>query len=492
MYNLQMKMAVRLAMVFVSLSIVNAQVSFSAPYFVTQLDNEVLGDLIAADLNGDSYLDIVYKVWISTPEQPFLYWNPNINGTGSFSDRILVSDSCGTTSLNYADIDGDQDMDLISGGGEITWLENTDGAGTFEEHFVTQLSIWSNDAVAADLDGDEDLDILFSARTDWDLSDDGIFWCPNLDGLGAFGDRNEIEIGCGWPVWSHPADADGDGDLDVFFLSSYDCDPGPAWRENVDGAGNFDVEHFVSTYEDSTWSFGLPINVVDLDNDGDLDVMGQIYYSGSWETGSGWSENTDGLGTFSEVMFISNDKYHFVADLDNDGDMDLIGTSGDDPEVYGWYENTDGQATFGPSQAICDTLQIRTSADIDGDGDLDLIATSVEIIYWIENLMIVTNISQEVAGLPDRFGLANNYPNPFNPTTTISYDLPEQSAVSLKVYDIRGQKILTLLNTQKPPGNYEVQWDGLDQLGNPVSTGVYFCRLSAGSFSQTIKMVYLR
>lgn len=507
MKNLQMKMALSLAMVFVSLSIARAQVSFSAPHFVTQLDNEVLGDLIAADLNGDSYLDIVYKVWISTPEQPSLYWNPNINGTGSFSDRILVSDSCGTTSLNYADIDGDQDIDLISGGGEITWMENTDGAGTFEEHFVTQLSIWSNGAVAADLDGDEDLDILFSARTDWDLRDDGIFWCPNLDGLGAFGDRNEIEIGCGWPAWSHPADADGDGDLDVFFYSTYDCESyGLAWRENVDGAANFNIEHLVSTYEDSTWLFGRP-NVVDLDNDGDVDVVGNIFHTESGENGSGWSENTDGLGTFSQVLFISNDNYNCVADLDNDGDMDLIGTSGDDPEVYGWYENTDGQATFGSSQAICDTLQIRTSADIDGDGDLDLIAISVDNIYWLENLMIVTNVNQEVAGFPDRFGMANNYPNPFNPTTTIQYSLPETGSVKLIIFDIRGKEVRTLLDTNKLAGIYEVQWNGMDQAGNLVSTGVYFCRLQVvdpsvaqkavatggtGLYSHTIKMVYLR
>jgi hypothetical protein len=93
---------------------------------------------------------------------------------------------------------------------------------------------------------------------------------------------------------------------------------------------------------------------------------------------------------------------------------------------------------------------------------------------------------------PDEFFLLSASPNPFNPTTTISYDLPEQSIVTLTVFDIAGREVMTLEQSDKPPGNYQIQWNGLDQSGNLVSTGVYFCRLEAGAFSQTIKMVYLR
>ena len=94
--------------------------------------------------------------------------------------------------------------------------------------------------------------------------------------------------------------------------------------------------------------------------------------------------------------------------------------------------------------------------------------------------------------LPKDYSLHQNYPNPFNPTTTISYDLPEQSTISLTVFDVRGQEVTTLEQSEKHPGNYELQWNGLDNYGNPVSTGMYFCRLQAGAYSQTIKMVYLR
>ncbi|NQV14271.1 T9SS type A sorting domain-containing protein, partial [bacterium] len=98
------------------------------------------------------------------------------------------------------------------------------------------------------------------------------------------------------------------------------------------------------------------------------------------------------------------------------------------------------------------------------------------------------------------FALYQNFPNPFNPSTTISYSLPERSRVKLTVIDIRGREVITLQDESKSPGSYAVQWNGMDRFGNPVSTGLYLCRLQvvdpatgrAGNFSQTIKMVYLR
>ncbi len=94
--------------------------------------------------------------------------------------------------------------------------------------------------------------------------------------------------------------------------------------------------------------------------------------------------------------------------------------------------------------------------------------------------------------LPQNMTLSQNFPNPFNPTTTIKYSLPEQALVKLTVFDIRGQEIASLQNSVKPAGNYEVQWDGLDQSGNQVSTGVYLARLQAGGSNRTIKMVLLQ
>ncbi|MCF7807308.1 MAG: T9SS type A sorting domain-containing protein [Candidatus Marinimicrobia bacterium] len=95
--------------------------------------------------------------------------------------------------------------------------------------------------------------------------------------------------------------------------------------------------------------------------------------------------------------------------------------------------------------------------------------------------------------------LFNTYPNPFNPSTTISYDLPEHSHVKLTIYDVNGREVVTLQDNEKPAGHFELQWNGTDARGNKVSTGVYFARLQAGApqpdgvqFSETIKMVFLQ
>ena len=94
--------------------------------------------------------------------------------------------------------------------------------------------------------------------------------------------------------------------------------------------------------------------------------------------------------------------------------------------------------------------------------------------------------------LLQKYTLHQNYPNPFNPTTTISYSLSEQSTAKLTIFDIQGREVRTLQDVERPPGNYEVQWNGMDRSGNPVSTGVYFARMQAGDYSKTIKMVYLK
>ncbi|NQV49529.1 MAG: T9SS type A sorting domain-containing protein [Candidatus Marinimicrobia bacterium] len=102
------------------------------------------------------------------------------------------------------------------------------------------------------------------------------------------------------------------------------------------------------------------------------------------------------------------------------------------------------------------------------------------------------NVEEDEFGLPIKFALNQNYPNPFNPTTTISYDLPEQSAVNLTIFNVQGRQIASLQDEQQPAGSYHIKWSGINQAGIPVSTGVYFARLNAGNFSQTIKMLYLK
>lgn len=100
------------------------------------------------------------------------------------------------------------------------------------------------------------------------------------------------------------------------------------------------------------------------------------------------------------------------------------------------------------------------------------------------------------SALPRVFSLGQNYPNPFNPSTTISFEIPgtsaEKSATSLAIYDIRGRLVKTLVESDLGPGSYKVAWDGRDERGRSVSSGIYFFTLRRGSESLTKKMVAMK
>jgi hypothetical protein len=88
---------------------------------------------------------------------------------------------------------------------------------------------------------------------------------------------------------------------------------------------------------------------------------------------------------------------------------------------------------------------------------------------------------------PKTISLCQNYPNPFNPTTTIKYQIPEISFVTIKVYDILGNEIATLVSEEKPAGSYDVEF-----IGDELPSGIYFYQLEAGNFIETKKMVLLK
>ena len=102
--------------------------------------------------------------------------------------------------------------------------------------------------------------------------------------------------------------------------------------------------------------------------------------------------------------------------------------------------------------------------------------------------------SSTQAELPKAFALSRNVPNPFNPSTTISYTVPENTVVqvSLEVFNMRGMLVRKLVDAERTPGVYSVIWDGTDQKGARVSSGVYFYRLRAGDFIKMRKMVLIK
>ncbi len=95
-------------------------------------------------------------------------------------------------------------------------------------------------------------------------------------------------------------------------------------------------------------------------------------------------------------------------------------------------------------------------------------------------------------GIPTQYNLAQNFPNPFNPTTNIAFDIPEHGQVAITIFNLIGQQVRTLMNDQMVAGRYHVEWNGLDNAGNAVASGVYFYELRSENFIARKKMILLR
>ena len=94
--------------------------------------------------------------------------------------------------------------------------------------------------------------------------------------------------------------------------------------------------------------------------------------------------------------------------------------------------------------------------------------------------------------LPDVFALHNNYPNPFNPVTNITYDIPEVSNVSLEIYNVMGQKVRTLASGVHEPGRYRVMWNATNDFGEGLSSGMYIYKIQAGDFVNVKKLILMK
>jgi YVTN family beta-propeller protein len=139
---------------------------------------------------------------------------------------------------------------------------------------------------------------------------------------------------------------------------------------------------------------------------------------------------------------------------------------------------------------------VRRGNMTEEDGDV-LIEAAYDIMDEIDRyIKPVAEDDPEAGIIPEIFALDQNYPNPFNPSTTITYDIPASATqgvhVQLRLYNILGQIVRTLVDGNKQPGRYQVSWDSNTANGSPVASGIYIYRIEAGEFVQVRKMVLIR
>ncbi len=196
------------------------------------------------------------------------------------------------------------------------------------------------------------------------------------------------------------------------------------------------------------------------------------YYT--WN-GTGWNDHSGGQGTLPPGgRFAHNPDLDFVEILVPRTSPGFVGIS----DFYISLFN------FGSEKYVCETVPSDPSVNFYGQNTFTTVQIS-SFSFFDESLVSVKESDLQIP--PDRFSLSQNYPNPFNPATIINYQIPQDGAVKLVIYDALGREVRTLVNEFKTKGRYEAVFNA-----NDLASGVYICRLMANDFVRTRKMMLLK
>ena len=304
-------------------------------------------------------------------------------GQALFGEQQVIStDADGANDVFAADLDGDGDTDVLSASfndGKVTWYEN-DGSGNFEEQSPISLNTSFPKVIhGADLNNDGDIDILSAHQSLIGL--DEVVWYEN-NGDGTFENMYVVDQQISVPLTLLSADMDADSDIDIVTIDTYN--ERGQWFENV-GDGNFDEN------PSNSFDVGLFIErfeLADLNQDGDIDVIGSsTAYDRLW----GFLNNGNGYFSTAFVIGPSNNSSVSIkaADIDNNNTVDVVSAAKNENKIV-WYAN-DGTAYFNGQQIIsleCLSPRAVYCADVDNDEDLDVVSACYDDskIAWYENL----------------------------------------------------------------------------------------------------------
>lgn len=443
-----------------------------------------------ADYDNDGWLDLYILNYSGFPgvgnTRNYLYQN---QGDGTFSDVTLTANvgdwgkhAFTAVFFDYNN-DGWQDIYIANDRSSINTLFKNLGNGTFEDVSIESGSNLDFDAMGiavGDYNNDGWLDLYVSNGP----VGNGLL---RNNGDGSFTDVAEelgvlVEKGC-WGV--NFFDYDNDSDLDLYVAASIGQSPGSPDKRNIlfenRGDGTFVEASAVGLDNDNYQSYGTAIG--DHNNDGypDIAVLNANRSVSLWESSGGsnnWvklelqgtESNRDGTGSLIEV-YRSGSKFirsvHCGASfMSQDSQIQTIGV--------GATTTIDSIVVTWPSGTISLLKGVQVG----------------------QKLRIVENqVSTHVADpqtAPNQFVLYANYPNPFNPTTTISLYLPQPERVEIRIYNAGGQEVRTLLSEPAQAGLHQIKWDGRNYQGHIATSGVYFTQVKAGEFVATQKMLLIR
>ncbi len=483
--------------------------------FIAKVDFTVwgsIGSIAAGDLDGDGKIDLV-----TTSNMGITAFRNQSKGEGIdssvFVDRVdlpSLTANDWVTGMVLADIDGDSRLDVVASirsSNSIAVFSNTSTPGVISFGPKTDFAVGTmpQEAAIADLDGDGKPDIV--------VGNSGGGWGTTISVLrntttgGHIAFEPKVDLTPGNSPYSVCL-RDIDGDLRPDVVVANKNSPYVSVYRNVSTPGSLQAGSFEPKAD-----FPLPegggayhIAPCDIDGDGKLDLA--LAQGGTGNTVLSLLSNTSTGGSLSfatQVVIPVLDDTRDVAagDLDGDGRPDLAASS--------WGANALSvmRNAAGTDGVTAQSFQDRTNfiagknptpvliADFDLDGKPDIAVGN----FNGGNISVFRNAIAPLANGVDASNppvvskgcrLSQNYPNPFNMTTRMVYQIQRRGNVVLRVFDVKGHPVNTLIDREQDAGSHEAAWNGKDGNGNDSPSGIYFFRLDANGFSRMNKTVLLK
>jgi large repetitive protein len=430
--------------------------------------------MVCADFDNDNAIDMAVSINNDQLNNPLNIFMNDGNGLISSVPDSLYPNANYLLDIAACDLNNDNIIDLActSPNDSGIWLFSGNGDGSFTIMDSIKMTTETWVLTTADFNQDNNSDIVLGSRF-------GLMFIINGNGDGTFaapvqynsgGTTSDIEI--------NDLNVDGFPDLIIGLGNT------PSMSVFInDGTGNFPVRSSYHTYRTPG-----SIESCFFDSDTILDI---IAGSGSWNYDNLLFMSGDISGSFTLEDTLSPCGYITdisIGDYNSDSNCDIA--VGDRDGLYliqgngfGSFVNID---TIDFILADYRTKKIK-SADINLDGLIDLLVARDSYVSVYYNLGISSNSNLVKTNFPLSFKLYQNYPNPFNPTTVISYQLPVTSNVDLSVFNINGQKVVTLISKMQGAGKYNVDWNA-----KGFSSGTYYFKLTVGNKVQIRKMMLLK
>ena len=420
--------------------------SFGAGYEdVWLIKTDASGDTLWTKTFGGSNCDFGLSVQQTTDGGYIITGFTDSFGAGGYDVWLIKTDDSGdalwTKTFGGSDREGGYSVQQTTDGGYIiTGYTKSFGAGGYDVWLIKTDD--SGDTLLTKTFGGSDSDRGNSVQQ---TNDGGYIITGDTFGAGVS------------DVWLIKTDASGDALWTKTFDGDlHDC--GFSVQQTTDGG------YIITGHTGWDWGFGSYFDVWLIKTDASGDTLWTKTFGGASGVGYSVQQTTDGGFIIAASVFLNYPASSYAR---------LIKTN--------TFGDTLWTKTFGGASGDSRSVQQTT------DGGYIITGQIGSDVWLIKTAPDPSDIKQNIDIIPLDFFLHQNFPNPFNPVTTIRYQIPELNFVTLKVYDVLGNEITTLVNEKKQAGTYEITWHA-----EGLPSGVYFYQLRAGNFVETKKMILMK